>query len=158
MKKATINILLYFFFFFLWTGSLYFWWVITRSEIAGSWGKAYPYEKCQRSSPVWSSIAVPLPAMEECSRFSQASEHLLCRVVKSAGKSSTSVSEAVSHCGFNLHFPMADDGEYLFMWSLAICIPSFVKYSSQGEMDFLFWEFVFAILNCLFYYCLIWVL
>ena len=58
---------------------------------------------------------VPLPAMEECSRFSQASEHLLCRVVKSAGKSSTSVSEAVSHCGFNLHFPMADDGEYLFM-------------------------------------------
>ena len=27
----------------------------------------------------------------------------------------TSVSEAVSHCGFNLHFPMADDGEYLFM-------------------------------------------
>ena len=94
MKKATINILLYVFFlfflsfFFWWTGSLYFWWVITRSEIAGSWDKAYPYEKCQRSSPVWSSIAVPLPAMEECSSFSQAPQHLLCRVVKSGGKSS----------------------------------------------------------------------
>ena len=39
---------------------------------------------------------------------------------------------------------MADDDEYLFMWLLAICIPSFVKYSSQGEVDFsVFGEFFF---------------
>ena len=73
---------------------------------------------------MWSSIAVPLPAIDECSSFSQAPQHLLCRVVKFGGSNSTSGSEAVSLCGFNLHFPTADDGEYLFMGFPAICIPS----------------------------------
>ena len=93
---------------------------------------------------MWSSIAVPLPAIDECSSFSQAPQHLLCRVVKFGGSNSTSGSEAVSLCGFNLHFPTADDDEYLFMGFPAICIPSFVKYSSQGEMDILFLEGFFC--------------
>ena len=30
--------------------------------------------------------------------------------------------EVIFHCGFDLHFPMTNDVEYLFMYLLAICI------------------------------------
>ena len=35
--------------------------------------------------------------------------------------------EAVSHCSFNLHFPMINDIEYLFIQLLAICMSSLEK-------------------------------
>ena len=54
---------------------------------------------------MWSAISVLLPAINECSSFSQTPQHLFCQVVRFWGNSCTSVCEVVSHCGFNLHFP-----------------------------------------------------
>ena len=102
-----------------------------------------------RTSILFSVVAGPVsfpPIVHEDSLLSTFSSTFICCLVDD---SHSDRWEVISHCGFDLYFPIISDAEHLFMCLLVIHVSSSEKHLFGSSVHFSLGLCIFLMLSCM---------